>query len=93
MAYSIKTIERVKNGPRFQLGNQLGRLAVDKDLSVMRIAKATGATRQTVYNWMLGGEVIGPYKSAVERVVAILKATPTAEKAWSQICQDFNLQA
>ena len=92
MAYSIKTIEQVNRGPRAMLGNQLGRLAVTKDFSVMRIAKATGATRQTVYNWMMGGEVITPYKALVERVIAILKAAPTAEKAWSQICQEFNLQ-
>lgn len=75
------------------MGNQLGRLAVDKDLSVIKIAKATGASRQTVYNWMLGGDVIAPYRPSVERLIAILKANPNPEKAWSQICLEFNLQA
>lgn len=90
MPYSTKTIYAVKEGPR-TLGNTLGRLAVDADFSVMRIAQATGATRQTVYNWLGGGEVIGAYKPAVEKLIAILKSAPTAEKAWEQACQEFNL--
>lgn len=92
MPYSVKTVALVKKGPRSLLGNQLGRLAVDKDLSVIRIAKATGASRQTVYNWMLGGDVIAPYRPHVERLINILKSYPNAEKAWSQICLEFNLQ-
>lgn len=92
MPYSDKTIYTVKKAPR-SLGNSLGRLAVDLDFSVSRIAQATGATRQTVYNWMAGGEVLSPYKPAVERLIAILKNARTAEDAWRVVCQDFNLQA
>lgn len=91
MPYSDKTIYSVKKGPR-TLGNTLGRLAVDLDFSVMRIAKATGATRQTVYNWLVGGDVLSPYKPAVEKLTHILKTARTAEEAWGYTCQEFNLQ-
>ena len=80
----------IGRGPR-NLGNRLGRRAVDIDFSVMRIAKATGATRQTVYNWMVGGEVLVPYRPVVERLLSILKSASTADIAWATVCKDFNL--
>lgn len=92
MPYSTDTIYRVKKGPH-NLGNTLGRLAVDLDFSVQRIAKATNATRQTVYNWLSGGEVLGAYRPTVERLVNILKTAQTADKAWEAACREFNLQA
>lgn len=82
----------VKKGPR-TLGNSLGRLAVDLDFSVSRISQATGATRQTVYNWMAGNEVLNPYKPAVEKLINILKNAKTSDAAWSTVCQEFNLRA
>lgn len=92
MPYSTDTIYRVKKGPH-NLGNTLGRLAVDLDFSVQRIAKATNATRQTVYNWLAGGEVMNAYRPNVERLVNILKTARTADEAWGAACQEFNLQA
>lgn len=92
MPYSTKTIYTVKKAPR-TLGNTLGRLAVDLDFSVSRISAATGATRQTVYNWMFGNEVMTPYRPAVEKLVNILQTAKTAEAAWRTVCKDFNLQA
>jgi hypothetical protein len=92
MTYSVKTVHDVKNAPK-GLGNTLGRLAVSLDFSVMRLAKATGASRQTIYNWMLGGEVRGVYQPRVERVVQILKDARSADTAWGQMCKEFNLQA
>jgi predicted transcriptional regulator len=92
MTYSVKTVHDVKNAPK-GLGNTLGRLAVSLDFSVMRLAKATGASRQTIYNWMLGGEVMGVYQPRVERIVQILKDARSAEIAWGQMCKEFNLQA
>lgn len=91
MTYSVKTVHAVKNAPR-GLGNTLGRLAVSLDFSVVRIAKATGASRQTAYNWMLGGEVMGVYQPRVERVIEILKAASSADHAWGQMCKEFNLR-
>ena len=92
MTYSVKTVHDVKNAPK-GLGNTLGRLAVSLDFSVMRLAKATGASRQTIYNWMLGGEVMGVYQPRVERIVQILKDARSADTAWGQMCKEFNLQA
>jgi hypothetical protein len=92
MSYAIHTAQLIRKGPR-NLGNTLGRLAVDLDLSVMRIAKATGATRQTVYNWMFGGEIMSPYRPLVERLIEIMNKSANADKAWEKICQEFNLRA
>ena len=91
MPYSEKTAYAVNHGPR-NLGNALGRLAVSLDISVLRLSKVTGATRQTVYNWMLGGEVLNPYKPTVEKLTVILKRARSTEGAWRSICQEFNIQ-
>jgi transcriptional regulator with XRE-family HTH domain len=92
MTYSVKTVHAVKAAPK-TLGNTLGRLAVSLDFSVLRLAKATGASRQTVYNWMMGGEVLNPYQPRVERLIEILRAAKDAETAWVQVCKEHNLQA
>ena len=92
MPYSPSTVYTINRGPR-NLGNTLGRLAVSLDFSVLRIAKATGATRQTVYNWMGGGEVLTPYRPRVEQLIVILRAARSAEEAWKKTCAEFNLQA
>ena len=55
-------------------------------------ALSPGATRQTVYNWMMGGDVLAPFKPRVERAVEILKTARTADLAWEQMCKEFNLQ-
>lgn len=92
MSYSVKTLNTVKAG-RKTLGNQLGRWAVHLDFSVVRIAKVTGASRQTVYNWITGkNTVLGPYRPAVERLLAILMQSKDAEQAWSKACTEFNIQ-
>lgn len=90
MPYSPTTIYAINRGPR-NLGNTLGRLAVGLDFSVMQIAKATGATRQTVYNWMGGGDVLAPYRPRVEQLIDILRAARSAEEAWKTACLEFNL--
>jgi hypothetical protein len=92
MTYSVKTIHAVKNG-NHSLGNKLGREAVSLDFSVIRVSKLTGATRQTVYNWFIGGEVIAPYRASVEKLLDILNNSSTADAAWTRACQEFNLQA
>ena len=91
MPYSPTTVYTINRGPR-NLGNTLGRLAVAIDFSVLRIAKATGASRQTVYNWLSGGEVIVPYRPLVEQLINILRTARTAEEAWKKTCKEFNLQ-
>lgn len=63
-----------------------------RDISVLRLAKATGATRQTVYNWLTGGEIANAYKTRVEELTDILQNVHHTEDAWRTICQRFNLE-
>ena len=53
MPYSHTVTDRIMKAPK-TLGNQLGRYAVHLDVPVTLVAGATGATRQTVYNWFTG---------------------------------------
>jgi hypothetical protein len=74
------------------LGNQLGRWAVHLDFSVIRISQATGASRQSVYNWFNGGEVFVAYRPAVSALLKILQSSSTADEAWRKACKAFNLE-
>lgn len=89
--YSEKVRKAVAHGPK-SLGNQMGRWAVHLDFSVARIAKITGARRQTVYNWMIGGQVTYAYRATVESLLRLLRASTTAEQAWGTACQQFKIQ-
>jgi hypothetical protein len=92
MPYASTIKQAVAQAPK-TLGNQLGRWAVHLDFSVMRISKATGATRQTIYNWMAGGQVTQAYRERVRALLDILRASPTAEQAWRKACHQFKIQA
>jgi hypothetical protein len=92
MPYSESVRENVAKAPK-TLGNQLGRYAIHLDLPVTFIAQATGATRQTVYNWFNGGEVLLPYRAAVSTLLKILQTSPNVEEARRKICTAFNLPA
>lgn len=91
MAYSPKIIDEVKRSPK-TLGNQLGRWAVHLNFPVTKISAATGATRQTVYNWFSGGEVFVAYRPYVEALIKIMQSSSTADEAWRKTCQTFNLK-
>lgn len=91
MPYAERTIYLIQKGARTP-GNVLARRAVELDFPVRYVAKATGATRQTVYNWMFGGDILRPYQPLVERLTVILKDAATAESAWVKVCQEFNLK-
>lgn len=75
------------------MGSKLGKWAVVLDFSVSRVSLATGATRQTVYNWFSGGEVTPAYRERVQTLIDIMASSSTAEEAWRKICQHFNLAA
>ena len=93
MSYSVKTVKAVKASPK-TLGSQLGRWAVHLDFSVIRIAQITGASRQTVYNWITGkNTVLGAYRPAVEQLLEILMKSTDTEQAWRDTCQAFNIKA
>jgi hypothetical protein len=85
--YHAEFIQKVKDAPP-TLGNVLGLWAIQLDLPVAKIATAIGATRQSVYNWMKGGEVFVAYRPAVTRVISCMKSSKTAEEAWGKICQE-----
>jgi hypothetical protein len=92
MPYHPKVIEKIKSQP-LTLGTRLGRWAVYLDLPAVKIALAVGATRQSVYNWMKGGEVFVAYRPAVERVLQCMQSSQTAEEAWRKICTEFDLRS
>jgi hypothetical protein len=90
MAYSQQVIDRVVAAPK-TLGNQLGRWAIHWNFSAIKISKATGASRQSVYNWFNGGEVFVAYRPAVTAILKILQTSSTSEEAWRRTCKTFNL--
>jgi len=91
MPYAQKVIDAIEKSPK-TLGNQLGRWAVHLDFPVTKIAKSSGATRQTVYNWFNGGEVTPAYRSVVQSLLEIMQTSSSAEDAWRKICNHLNLQ-
>lgn len=92
MPYHQKTVDKVKKLPLTNLGARLGRWMIYLDLPAAKIAVATGATRQTVYNWLNGGDIFVAYRPAVERLIELMERSKTAEEAWSKICLEFNLK-
>jgi hypothetical protein len=92
MAYRPDLVSSIQKNANTD-GNKLGRQAVRLDFSVIRIAKATGATRQTVYNWFLGKPVAPYYVSRVTELLDILSSADTAEHAWRDTCLKFDLKA
>ena len=90
MSYQPSFIAKVKAQP-LSLGTRLGRWAVFLGVPAQKIARAVGATRQSIYNWMKGGEVFVAYRPAVERVIVCMQASKNGEEAWTKICREFNL--
>jgi hypothetical protein len=80
MAYSEEIKQTTNNAPK-TLGNQLGRWAIHLDFPVIEVAKFTGATRQTVYNWFSGTEVTPSYRTRVQSLLNILQNSKSSEEA------------
>lgn len=91
MPYSQDIIDKIGETPK-SLGNQLGRWAIYHDFSVVRISKALGVTRQTVYNWFLGKEIFPAYRDRAEWMLKILQSSHNAEDAWRKVCKELNLE-
>ena len=91
MPYHPKIVAVIKAQP-LTLGVRLGRWAVYLDVPAVKLALAIGATRQSVYNWMKGGEVFVAYRPAVTRVIKCMQSSKTAEEAWGKICTEFDLR-
>ncbi len=88
MAYRERTKELVKATP-LTLGSRLGRRAVYLGVPVVDLARLTGATRKTCYNWMFGGFVIPAYRDRVEALYEILKESKTPEEALRRANKKF----
>jgi transcriptional regulator with XRE-family HTH domain len=73
------------------LGRELKNAIVLHGMPVARVAKAIGASRQTIYNWMRGGRVFCAYRPHVRAIIRILQTAKTKDEAWSKICQEFSL--
>ena len=91
LGYSAEVKALVAKAPK-TLGNQLGRWSVHHAFSVSRIAKVTGATRQTVYSWITGGQVRQGYHDRVKFLLELLRTSPSAEQVWRKACLKFNLK-
>jgi len=91
MPYSQEIINKVAATPK-SLGTQLGRWAIHHDFSVVRISRALGVTRQTVYNWFFGKEIFPAYRDRAEWMLKILQSSPNADAAWSRICTELDLE-
>ncbi|NBS69862.1 hypothetical protein EBT31_13255 [bacterium] len=92
MPYSSEFITRIKAQPTTLIGTRLALWAIYHDISVTRIAKAIGATRQSVYNWMSGGNMMKIYEDRIQRVTNCMQDAKTADEAWRRICKEFNLR-
>ena len=90
MAYRQHTRDLVKASP-ITLGSRLGRRAIYLGVSVSDLAKITGATRKTCYNWIFGGFVIPAYRARVGELYEILKTSPTHDEALKRACKVFNV--
>ncbi len=90
--YSRTVLDSIAKAPK-TLGNQLGRWASHRGLPVTKLAIATGATRQTLYNWFAGGNVTQAYRERVADILAILRSSNTEEAAWKTICKRYDLRS
>lgn len=52
--YTIKIAEAIKNADGNLLGVRLGRICLDRGISVVEAARTLGVTRQTIYQWFCG---------------------------------------
>jgi DNA-binding transcriptional regulator YiaG len=68
--YSLRIQEANSKANKHKLGVRLGRLCIAQDIPVAVVAKCTGVTRQTVYNWFCGTSV--PHSTATALIVSYM---------------------
>ena len=78
MSYHASTKALVKVTSK-ELGARLGKLAVSKGLSVLQIARLTGASRTTVYSWFAGRGVTNSYRYVVKELIKTLQHGSTEQ--------------
>ena len=52
--YSVRLFKDNAAANPALLGVQLGRMCIERDISVQAVAAALGVSRQTIYNWFRG---------------------------------------
>lgn len=71
--YSLDVAEAIWRGDQNRLGVRLGKVCIERRLSVTQVAKALGVTRQTIYYWFTGKHDLSElHREAVERFIASL---------------------
>lgn len=54
--YTLRLVElNAQADPKTSLGVKLGRVCIKKRVPVQEIASALSVSRQTIYNWFVGG--------------------------------------
>ena len=61
-------------------------------LTVVQISKVTGASRQTVYNWIADGVALPVFRHSIKRIGEVCKTSETPKEAWGKLCYMFNLR-
>lgn len=56
VGYSVQTLKINEAADAGRLGVRLGRLCIEKNISVAEVAEAMRVSRQTVYNWFRGAK-------------------------------------
>ena len=68
--YSLRIQDANAKASKHKLGVRLGGLCIAQDIPVAVVAKCTGVTRQTVYNWFCGTSV--PQGTAVAIIASYM---------------------
>lgn len=68
--YSLRLHTMNAEADPTNLGVRLGRVCIERDISVIQVAEALGVTRQTVYNWFVGAS--SPHWRCTDRVEQFL---------------------
>ena len=92
MAYKTDHTSKIPAYALDSRGAVLAKHALRLGFEVAKIALATGATRQSVYNWFKGKQIAPYYATHVETLTEILKNADTAENAWRKVCLKFDLK-
>jgi transcriptional regulator with XRE-family HTH domain len=68
--YSLRLRDLNMKADKRKLGVRLGRMCIEKDVSVLVVAKRMGVSRATVYNWFCGAS--SPQTDLTSRIEAYI---------------------
>lgn len=71
--YTLRIHDLNRNAPSDMLGVRLGRLCIERNIPITKVATDIGVTRQTMYNWFRGASTPEPaLTKRVEQYIASL---------------------